>query len=183
MTKNKLFMMLAMGCVAATISCDGGSSASAGDLSTNDCPIGMFRPVGLDACVFSAEDVIGTPLALSDDRCAAGAPAIPPTCVSDAGLRSYLATSMVCAPSYRFEPGACERGNNTGTAGGPVTGFGSAGAIGGDTGAAGAQQVGGSFGGDTTGAAGSEQQAGAFGGFDAAGAGGSTLGSAGATSN
>jgi hypothetical protein len=93
MTKNKLFMMLAMGSVAATLACDDGSAVSNSGLSTNDCPIGMFRPVGLDTCVFSADDVNGNPLALSDDRCALGTPAIPPTCVSDAGLRSYLATS------------------------------------------------------------------------------------------
>ena len=160
MTKNKLFMILTLGSVTATISCDGGSTASNSDLSTNDCPIGMFRPVGLDACVFSAVDVNGIALALADDRCAAGSPAIPPACVSDAGLRSYLATSTTCAPSYRYEPGACERDNNLGAAGAP-TGFGTAGAIGGDTGAAG-----------------TEEQAGAFGG--SAGAAGSNLGAAGA---
>lgn len=171
MTKNKLFMILTMGGVAATLSCDDGSAVSSGGLSTNDCPIGMFRPVGLAECVFSAEDVNGVQLALSDDRCAAGTPAIPPTCVSDTGLRTYLASSTTCAPSYRYEPGACERGgNNLGSAGGFTTGFGTAGV--GAAGAAGGEEQAGAFGG--TGAAGSEEQAGASGGFDTAGAAGTT---------
>ena len=79
MTKNKLFMMLAMGSVAATLACDDGSAVSSDGLSTNDCPIGMFRPVGLDTCVFSAEDVNGNEISLPDNRCASGQPSVPPT--------------------------------------------------------------------------------------------------------
>ncbi len=133
MTKNKLFMMLAMGSVAATLACDGASATSSGDLSTNDCPIGMFRPAGIDDCVFPAEDLGGGPLSVSDNRCASGQPAFPPVCISDSGERPYLAASTVCAPNYRYEVGACERlGNFDGginaSEGGFTTGFGTAGA-------------------------------------------------------
>ena len=126
MAKNKLFTVLTMGSVAATLSCSDASAPSSSDL-TNECPIGMFRPVGLDKCVFSAEDVNGNEISLPDDRCAPGQPSVPPTCVSATGLRSYLADSTACAPNYQYEPGSCERGGGTagtfGAAGQGTAGF------------------------------------------------------------
>lgn len=113
MTNSKLLAVLTLAGMAAALSCDSGSSATNG-AATPDCPIGTFRPPGVADCVFPADDQNGNPLGVSDNRCAVGQPAVPPVCVSDSGGRSYLTATPTCAPSYRYEPGACERGGGTG---------------------------------------------------------------------
>lgn len=152
MTKTTLLGFLALGGLAALVSCDNGQDPTTAGLGANDCPFGTFRPAGLDECVFPANDLNNFPIGVSDNRCAFGQPANPPQCVSDSGERAYLSVSMKCAPNYRFEPGVCNRINNgaagiggdagsgpfntgtagaivgaAGAAGGPSTGFGAAG--------------------------------------------------------
>ncbi|HEY2730640.1 MAG TPA: hypothetical protein VGK52_11935 [Polyangia bacterium] len=190
MNKRTLLGILAAGGLALAISCDGGSSATSTGLDANDCPYGTFRPAGLTDCVFPATDVNNQPFGVSDNRCAAGQPAVPPQCVSDAGDRAYLSTSSKCATGYRFLPGACNRNEGiagtagttlTGTAGsttgfgtgaaGTGTGFGTGAA--GDSSTTGAAGEGGSFG---TGTGGSDVTgtAGGVGGMSgASGTGGS----------
>ena len=192
MTNKTLFTALTLGGMAMALSCDDGSRATASSLPTDDCVIGMFRPEGLDDCVFPADDQNGSPLGVSDNRCAEGQPAVPPACVNDAGGRAYLAATTTCAPGYRYEPGACDRGGtggvSTGSAGGTVTVAGTAGTgpdFGGDftTGAAGATgAAGSSVTGFGTGAAGSVAGESGVGG-QTSGAGGDDvlMGDAGAT--
>jgi hypothetical protein len=158
--KTTLRGFLALAGLAAIVSCDNGQDATMGGLGANDCPYGTFRPAGLDECVFPANDINNGPFGVSDNRCAFGQPAIPPQCVSDSGERAYLSVSTRCAPGYRFEPGACNRGG--GAAGFPVTGtagaFGAVGAAGDASGAAGgptgAGAIAGSEAGDSAGTAG-----------------------------
>jgi hypothetical protein len=151
MNKKQLLALLAVGGLAAIISCDNGSAGTAaGGLDANDCPIGSFRPTGIADCVFPSTDVNNQPVGVSDNRCAVGQPAIPPQCVGDNGQRDYLSTSMNCAPGYRFLPGACNRnGFTTGAAGATF--------FPGDTGAAGVIGTAG-----TTAAGGAMGAAGAF---------------------
>lgn len=141
MTKTTFLGLLAACGLAALVSCDNGQAPTTAELGGSDCPTGTFRPAGLDECVFPADDINNAPIGVSDNRCAFGQPAIPPKCVSDSGERAYLSVSMKCAPNYRYEPGACNRGGgfpadagfNTGSAGGsfdaagPPTGFGAIG--------------------------------------------------------
>ena len=137
MTNNQTFRLLLLGALGALISCDGamGGGETATQLAAGDCPFGTFRPSGLDECVFPAQDINSGNITVSDNRCAFGQPATPPTCVSDAGLRPYLALGPSCAPGYRFEDGSCNR--NGGTGGFPLTG--------GGTGVAGFSTGGGGF--------------------------------------
>src|SRR5262245_27635268 len=123
MTKKSLVSASALLALATIFSCDSDSSQN-GSLDS-DCPIGTFRPVGLADCVFPAEEVCGGPLAVPDNRCASGQPALPPACVNDQGGRSYFSQTKSCAPGYRFAPGACQRdgGPITGAAGGFGTGM------------------------------------------------------------
>jgi len=173
MTTKTAFLVTTLLGTLAGVSCDGGSSATVGGLDANDCPYGMFRPMGAPDCVFAAADVNGQPIGVSDNRCAFGQPATPPQCVSDAGERPYLSSSSKCAPGYRFFAGACNRngvpGGLTGAAGFPTgaAGFptGAAGAAG--LGAAGDPGVAGSGVAGETGAAG-EAGSGAAGAVDAA---------------
>jgi hypothetical protein len=175
MTKTTLLGLLALGGLATLVSCDNGQDGTTAALGPNDCPYGTFRPAGLSECVFPSSDLNNFPIGVSDNRCAFGQPAIPPQCVSDSGERAYLSVSSKCAPNYRWEPGACNRGGGvagiTGAAGfiGGTAGFfggdagsgfntGTAGAI---VGAAGsgvldgaAGSVGTGAGGDSTGTAG-----------------------------
>jgi hypothetical protein len=169
MNKTHLLGILAFGGLATLMSCDSGNAGSVDGLDVSDCQVGTFRPVGLTDCVFPAVDVNGTPIGVSDNRCAFGQPAVPPMCVSDAGGRAYLSTSMKCAQGYRFEPGACNRN-------GPQTGSGTGSGTGIATGIAGSFETGaGSFG------MGGASVAGAGGGFSAGqGEAGAPLGSAGA---
>jgi hypothetical protein len=173
MTKNRLLGVLAFGGLAAVISCDSGSSGTSSGLASNDCPIGTFRPVGIQDCVFPATDTNNQPLGVSDNRCAPGQPAVPPQCINDNGGRAYFSTSMTCAPGYRYIEGACDRtsgfagsvgastgfgtGFGTGTAG--TTGFGTAGA--GATGDFGEAGAGGFAAGDGTGFGGTTGSGGA----------------------
>jgi hypothetical protein len=167
MKKTKILGLLAAGGLAALVSCDNGQAPTTAELDGNDCPTGTFRPAGQGECVFPADDINNAPIGVSDNRCAFGQPAIPPKCVSDSGERAYLSVSMKCAPGYRFEPGACNRLTNTGTAGffggdagaGAFTGEAGAFGIGGTTGTAGAPDtgaagVGGGSAGDSQGVAG-----------------------------
>ena len=156
MTKNQTFGLLMLGALGTTVSCEGGPSRPSASLgASDDCPYGTFRPVGIDECVFPANDVNNQLIGVSDNRCAVGQPAIPPSCVSDSGGRSYLSTSSNCAPGYRFSDGACDRGVGgvAGSSGFPVTG--GAGSFGGGEGAAGLGAFGGFGGADTAGAGGS----------------------------
>src|SRR5690349_17289537 len=100
MLTNRTFRVLLLGGLAAVISCDGAARQDAppGALADGDCPFGTFRPVGLDQCVFPAQDLNGLNLMVSDNRCASGQPAVPPACVSDSGLRPYLSLGPSCAP-------------------------------------------------------------------------------------
>jgi hypothetical protein len=182
--QRKLLGLFAMGGLAAIISCDSSPSPSQSGLASNDCPYGTFRPQGISDCVFPATDVNGNSFGVADDRCAQGQPAIPPSCVSDSGLRPYLWATGTCASGYRFEPGACNRtggmaGFAVGTAG--SVGTGSAGFFG--TGAAG---VIGTAGTAAAGFAGTTTDTGAAGDFGFGGAGGAAgfgegTGAAGAT--
>ncbi|HVU51239.1 MAG TPA: hypothetical protein VHL80_11160 [Polyangia bacterium] len=195
MTKNQTVRLLIVGGLAAVISCDGAQSRTAGGLDVNDCPFGTFRPAGLDACVFPAVDVNNLTILVSDNRCAFNQPATPPSCVSDQGLRPYLALGPTCAPGYRFEDGACDRnggvaGFATGT-GGFFEGTGTAGATGiagffGDAGASGGFfdqcEAFGGCSGFSTGGGGSFGQAGDNAGTGVAGAGGAS-GTGGASGN
>jgi len=176
MTKHTLVGLIACGAVGVIISCDNGSPATTSNLAP-DCPIGTFHPVGVTDCVFPATDVNNQPLNVSDNRCASGQPAVPPSCVSNSGLRAYLSTSSSCAPGYSFLDGSCDRQNVTGFAGMVGTGvggaFGEAGTgIGGDFGLAG-----------STGAAGAAGAAGGavVGGIDNPGGTAGVDGSGGAT--
>jgi hypothetical protein len=153
MTKTKLLGALTFCGLAALLSCENGDGSTSGSLSDDDCPIGTFKPAGLTECVFPADDQFGNLLGVSDNRCASGQPAYPPVCSSDTGGRAYFSISKTCAPNYRFQPGACQRGAITGSAGtgGVMTGFGTGAAAtgfstggGGDTGSGtGAAAVGG----------------------------------------
>jgi hypothetical protein len=173
MTKTTLLGFLALGGLAALVSCDNGQGPTLGGLGANDCPYGTFRPAGLDECVFPANDVNNGQFGVSDNRCAFGQPASPPQCVSDNGERAYLSISTKCAPNYRFEPGACNRGGgaagfSTGEAGAGPVNTGTAGAIVGAAGAAGGPLTGaGAIGGDSPGTAGASGS----GAADATGAG------------
>jgi hypothetical protein len=154
---NKPFNWMTLVFLAAVLSCDdgsGGSTSAAGATST-DCPIGMFRPEGLADCVFPAERELGDPVTVSDNRCATGQPAFPPSCISDTGRRPYLSASRTCAPNYHFEMGVCQR---AGEIGGSPGG-------GGFFGTAGTSAAGGFFGTNT---------AGDFGGAGSTGEGGAT---------
>ena len=117
MTKSLLLAraLRILGGVVTLIACDDGGARVPSDPQSTDCPYGTFRPMGLADCVFPANDFSGQPIGVSDNRCAAGQPAIPPQCVSDSGGRPYLSISTTCAPGYRFFPSACNR--NGGTAG------------------------------------------------------------------
>jgi hypothetical protein len=149
MTKTHRGLIL-VGMAALALACDGDGQTTSGSGLDGDCPIGMFRPVGLTDCVFPADDSNGNPLTTADDRCAVGQPVVPPSCVGLEGERPYLSASMACASGYRFEPGVCNR---------DTSGFGG---FQGTTGAAGDISTGGA---GTTGAAGF---GGGFGGFDGA---------------
>jgi hypothetical protein len=186
MTKNQLFGLAITG-LATVISCDSASKPTAEELASDDCPVGTFRPFGITDCVFPATDQFNQLIGVSDNRCAQGQPAIPPSCVNDSGERSYLTTSTKCAPGYRFMPGACNRGGTAGFGGGFVTGVaGAAGFAGesagfGDAGAVGTGFAGGfagtggfngtGFAGDATG----------FGGAGSSGVAGDSSGAAGDT--
>jgi hypothetical protein len=123
MTKTRTVRLLVFGALGAVISCDGATMRpSSGGLAAGDCPFGTFRPAGLEQCVFPAQDINNNSVTVTDNRCALGQPASPPSCVSDAGLRAYLALGPSCAPGYRFEDGSCNR--NTGAAGSFPTGGG-----------------------------------------------------------
>jgi hypothetical protein len=115
MKKTTLLGTLTFCGFAALISCDNGAAPTSGNLADDDCPIGTFRPQGLADCVFPADDQFGSPLGVSDNRCATGQAALPPVCVSDQGGRTYFSLTKSCAPGYRFEPGACQRNNGGGT--------------------------------------------------------------------
>jgi hypothetical protein len=162
MTNNptsRTLRLLLLGALGALISCDGamnGAGATPTELAAGDCPFGTFRPSGLNECVFPAQDINNGTVMVSDNRCAFGQPATPPSCVSDAGLRPYLAVGPSCAPGYRFEDGSCNRNS------GPLTG--------GSTGVAGFTTGGGGFFG--TGTGGIEATGGVGGFFDACETGG-----------
>jgi hypothetical protein len=115
MNKTELSGLTLVIGVATIIACDSGSGQRTQGLGANDCPIGTFRPVGLSECVFPASDLTGVTFNVSDNRCAGGAPAVPPACVSDSGQRAYLATSpSQCVTGYRFLDGACDRNDGCG---------------------------------------------------------------------
>jgi hypothetical protein len=174
MTKTLIQVLVLGGFAALALCCDNGGQSSSSGLGTNDCPLGTFRPVDFADCVFPADDLNGNPLSISDNRCAVGQPAVPPSCISDLGGRPYLALSKTtCAANYRFVEGSCERNGFSGTAG--VNGFagtsGEAGATftGEGTGTAGTGAAGDAFAG-TTGTAGVGDMSGAAGVTGAAGA-------------
>jgi hypothetical protein len=112
--------LLALAFVTAALSCDSNGADSQLGQATGDCPIGTFKPEGLDECVFPAEDAFGQTATVTDNRCATGQPAHAPACVSDTGRRAYYTLSKTCAPNYHYSPGVCQRlnvGGNTGEAG------------------------------------------------------------------
>jgi hypothetical protein len=166
---NKPLALATVLLLSSVMSCDDGSDpSSTSGAASGDCPLGTFKPIGLSECVFPAETDFGQRVTVADNRCAAGQPAIPPSCISDTGRRPYLSTSSTCAPNYHFETGLCQRnggfGGTTGSAG--TTGFpgvaGCTGSCGGFTGGAGSTDTGG-----VTGAGGSTDTG-------ASGAGGAT---------
>jgi hypothetical protein len=192
---NKPLALATVLLFSSVMSCDDGSDpSSTSGAASGDCPLGMFKPIGLPECVFPAETEFGQPTTVSDNRCATGQPAIPPSCVSDTGRRAYLSASNTCAPNYHFEMGLCQRGGGfggttgaagffTGSAGTTSTagfpGFGGSTDTGGFTGGAGSTDTGGVTGtaGSTTGSSG----AGGSSDSGSSGAGGSTdTGSSGA---
>jgi hypothetical protein len=132
-----------MGAIVAVLSCSDSQHVG------GDCPLGTFRPIGIQDCVIPAD----SNSAMTDNRCAQGA-AYSPTCASSTGARAYYATSTHCAPGYQYTMGSCVSGTGGffGTGGvvfpegGGAGETGAAGAVGpvGETGA----------GGDTMGAAG-----------------------------
>ncbi len=139
---------------SSVLSCDDGSdpSGAAGATST-DCPIGMFKPQGLTDCVFPAESSFGQQTTVTDNRCASGQPAFPPSCISDRGLRAYLSASSTCAPNYHFEMGVCQRGGGFAGSTGGGGFFETAGttSTGGFFGGAGSPEIGGAGGSTNTG--------------------------------
>jgi hypothetical protein len=180
---NKTLGLATVLILSSVMSCDDGSDpSSTSGAASGDCPLGMFKPIGLSECVFPADTEFGQPTTVSDNRCATGQPAIPPSCVSDTGRRAYLSASSTCAPNYHFEMGLCQRGNTgiggfftAGTTG--AAGFGFAGSTdtGGFTGGAGSTGFAG-----FTGFAGSTGEGGATGTGGLSGGSGVT-GSAGVT--
>jgi hypothetical protein len=119
MTQTQTLRLLILGALGAVISCDGAAArldVPPAPRADDSCPVGTFRPAGLDQCVFPAQDINGETTGVSDDRCAVGQPAVPPSCVSDSGLqRPYLWLGPDCVNGYHFETGACNR--NMGVAG------------------------------------------------------------------
>jgi hypothetical protein len=127
-----------VGAIVSVLSCGDGQPAG------GDCPLGTFRPIGIQDCVIPADS--NAPM--TDNRCAQGA-AYSPTCESITGARPYYATSTRCAPGYQYTMGSCVSGSGGFFGTGGVVfpeggGAGETGAAGDTTGAAG----------DTTGAAG-----------------------------
>ena len=141
MTKKQTLGLFFLGGLSAIIACDNGSGGTTSGLGSDDCPLGMFRPVGLPDCVVPALDQNSQPVAVADNRCAANQGAVPPSCVSESGGRAYISASMTCASGYRYLPGACNRGfggsGGFGNAGTTGTGGFSTGTAGVTTGAAG----------------------------------------------
>lgn len=88
-----------MGAIVAVLSCGDGQHAG------GDCPLGTFRPVGIQDCVIPAD----FNSAMMDNRCAQGS-ANSPTCQSSTGGRAYYATSTHCAPGYQYTMGSCVSG-------------------------------------------------------------------------
>jgi hypothetical protein len=145
MNSKHVFSLFSAAALATLLACDEAPSAAGINLAT-DCPIGTFRPEGLDECVFPADDQFGNLLGVSDNRCATGQAAVPPSCVHDRGGRPYFSISRTCAPGYTFLPGACRRDfPGTGAAG--TTGFAGTG-FGENTGVAGTGFLTGSAGGN-----------------------------------